>query len=190
MTQLIEITKKDFGVELDLRYSTANNVCAQRLYKEPRCYLHQETAEKLRTAIKLAKKSGFRIKIFDGYRPLLVQQFMYDSFPVAEGEEGFISNPENGAIPHCRGIAIDLTLLDENGEEIDMGSDFDEFSNLAFHDCDNISDIVKKNRITLLKIMTEAGFDFYSKEWWHYQLFQPRQYEIYQNHNDLSNINK
>jgi len=190
MSQLIEITEKKFGVLLDLRYATSNNVCEKALYKEPKCYLHIEAAEKLRKAVNIAKQSGYKIKIFDGYRPLDVQKFMYESFPVKEGEEGFISNPQTGAIPHCRGIAVDLTLLDKNDNEIDMGSDFDEFSNLAFHDYDDVSSDVKKNRIKLLDIMTEAGFDFYSKEWWHYQLFTPREYEISPNHNDLSNINK
>ena len=188
MTQLVEITQKEFGVFLDLRYATTNNVCERVLYKSTKCFLHPEAAERLEMATNIAKESGYGIKIFDGYRPLPVQKFMYDAFPIEEGEEGFISNPATGAIPHCRGIAVDLTLTDENGDKIDMGSDFDEFSSLAFHDCDDVSEDAKRNRIKLLEIMTEAGFDFYSKEWWHYQLFKPREFEIVENFAGMSNI--
>lgn len=187
MTKLVEVTS-DFNVEFDLRYATSNNVCKKVLYQKTKCFLHPEAAEKLRIAVKIAKELGYKIKIFDGYRPLSVQQFMFDSFPVTEGEEGFISDPKTGSIPHCRGIAIDLTLLNSNNQEIDMGSDFDEFSSLAFHDYQNISNDVKKNRQILLTIMTKAGFDFYSKEWWHYQLFQPRTYEIVDNFDHISAV--
>ena len=57
-----------------------------------------------------------------------------------------------------------------------MGTDFDEFSELAFHNRHEISTEAQRNRFILLGLMTIAGFDFYSKEWWHYQLFNPRQY--------------
>jgi len=186
MSDFIEINKDNFDLELDLRYATTNNVCQQILYKETTCYLHEETAQKLKTAIRLAKQIGLRIKIFDGYRPIAVQQFMYDMFPGQNGQESFVSNPKNGRIPHCRGVAIDLTLIDKNNQELDMGSDFDEFSEIAFHDCDKISSAAKKNRLILLGIMTEAGFDMLDKEWWHYQLPNVRNYEVIQNHNDLS----
>ena len=88
------------------------------------------------------------------------------------------SNPQGGVIPHCRGVAIDLTVTENNEKELEMGSDFDEFSDLAFHSCDKISKEARKNRLILLGIMTNAGFDFYQQEWWHYQLFNSRQYPI------------
>ncbi|MBL6665249.1 MAG: D-alanyl-D-alanine dipeptidase [Rickettsiales bacterium] len=185
MSQLIEITE-EFDVLFDLRYATSNNVCNRVLYKTPTCYLHKDAAKKLEIAVQLAKKQGYKIKIFDGYRPISVQKFMFEAFPANPNEEGFISNPKTGAIPHCRGVAIDLTLVEKNGDEVDMGSDFDEFSSLAFHDCDDISKLAQENRKNLLEIMTKAGFDFYSKEWWHYQLFQPREFEIIANFNNLS----
>ncbi len=59
-----------------------------------------------------------------------------------------------------------------------MGSNFDEFSHLAYHNCATINKEQLQNRLNLLAIMTAAGFDFYQKEWWHYQLFNPRQYPI------------
>jgi len=171
---LIKITAAEFNVILDLRYATANNVCNIKLYSAPLCYLHKDAAEALQRAIKIAAKKSLRFKIFDGFRPMKVQQFMFDKFL----DDGFISNPQTGSTPHCRGVAVDLTLVDANDNELEMGSDFDEFSDLAFHACERISPRAKQNRELLFDIMKEAGWDFYSKEWWHYQLFNARQFEI------------
>ncbi|MBU6338686.1 MAG: D-alanyl-D-alanine dipeptidase [Rickettsiales bacterium] len=179
MDNLVKITEKSFGVLLDLRYATTNNVCGHKLYAESVCYLHQDAADLLRKAVFIAKKQGLKLKIFDGFRPIEVQRYMFNKFPSDDPHGGFISNPKDGAIPHCRGVAIDLTLVNIiDGKELDMGCDFDEFSSLAYHNCREISSLAAKNRLTLLNIMTEAGFDFYSKEWWHYQLFKPREYKV------------
>ena len=178
MQNLIEITEKKFDVILDLRYATSNNVCGCKLYASPFCYLHEAVIPHLEQAIKSAKNLGLKLKIFDGFRPLEVQKYMFDKFPSADPKGGFISNPTGGVIPHCRGVAIDLTLTDLDGNELDMGTDFDEFSKLAFHNCDEISIAAQRNRLILLGLMSAAGFDFYSKEWWHYQLFKAREYEV------------
>lgn len=178
MQNLIEITEKKFDVILDLRYATSNNVCGCKLYASPFCYLHEAAIPHFEQAIKSAKNLGLKLKIFDGFRPLEVQQYMFNKFPSNDPKGGFISNPTGGVIPHCRGVAIDLTLTDLDGNELDMGTDFDEFSELAFHNCDKISAAAQRNRLILLGLMSAAGFDFYSKEWWHYQLFKPREYEV------------
>ena len=178
MQNLVEITKDQFDVIFDLRYASDNNVCGHKMYAFPFCYLNKDAAEGLRKAIEIAKKINLKIKIWDAFRPFEVQKYMYDKFPSNDPNGGFVSNPENGVIPHCRGAAIDLTLCDLNGKELDMGTDFDEFSDLAFHASDKISLEAQKNRFILAGIMSLAGFDFYSKEWWHYQLFDARKYEV------------
>jgi D-alanyl-D-alanine dipeptidase len=178
MKNLIEITEKKFDVIFDLRYATANNVCGQKLYAFPFCYFHEAAIEPLQKAIKAAKNLGLKIKIFDGFRPMAVQKFMFEKFAHDPIREGFVSNPNGGAVPHCRGVAIDLTLVDADGKELDMGTDFDEFSDLAFHNSHKISSEAQRNRLILLGIMTVAGWDFYSQEWWHYQLHKPREYPI------------
>lgn len=173
MKNLIEITAENFDVILDLRYASNQNVCGHKLYAEPFCYLHEAVIEPLKIAIKSAKNLGLKLKIFDGFRPLQIQKYMYEKFP---GD--FVSNPASGVVPHCRGVAIDLTLTDLQGNELEMGTNFDDFSDLAFHNCDKISTEAQRNRLLLLGLMSAAGFDFYSKEWWHYQLFKPREYPI------------
>lgn len=175
MTNLVLITEEKFDIILDLRYATKNNVCGRELYSKPLCYLHEATIAPLQKVIKSAKILGLRVKIFDGFRPIEVQQYMFNQFP-----DGFVSNPNGGRIPHCRGVAIDLTLTDAGGKELDMGSDFDEFSDLAFHSCEKISVEAQRNRLILLGIMTKAGFDFLANEWWHYQLPKPLEYSVQQ----------
>lgn len=179
MENLIEINAEKLGVLIDLRYGSENNVCKQKMYSQKmRCFLQKDAYEKFLKAIKLAKNLGYKFKIWDAFRPLQVQQFMYDKFPEDENGVAFISNPKTGSIPHCRGVAIDLTLCDLKGNEIEMGTDFDNFSPLAFHACTKISKQAQKNRLILLGIMTLAGFDFYTAEWWHYQLFDARKFKI------------
>lgn len=185
MKNLVEVTSDKFDVILDLRYASDNNVCGHKLYARPFCYFHEDAIEPLKKAIAAAKHLGLKLKIFDGFRPLQVQKYMFDKFPSDDPTGGFISNPLDGAVPHCRGVAIDLTLVDSTGKELDMGTDFDEFSELAFHNCHKISTEAQLNRLTLLGIMTLAGWDFYSKEWWHYQLFKPRGYEVVEAPNSL-----
>ncbi len=178
MNNLVEITAEKHGVIIDLRYASNNNVCGHKMYSFPFCYLHLDAEKSLNKAVLLASNIGLKIKIWDSFRPLEVQKYMFDKFPSNDINGGFVSNPDGGAIPHCRGVAIDLTLCDFDGQELEMGTDFDEFSDLAFHNSNKISKAAQKNRLILAGIMSIAGFDFYKNEWWHYQLFNCRNYEI------------
>ena len=94
-------------------------------------------------------------------------------------DPNFIAPPKKGS-PHSRGVAIDLTLL-KNGREVDMGTEFDEFSKLSYHGSLDISKAAYHNRLILLGIMTDSGWDFYRNEWWHYQLFNSKNFQIVEN---------
>ncbi|MAZ04032.1 MAG: D-alanyl-D-alanine dipeptidase [Sneathiella sp.] len=168
---LTEITPAEFDVELDLRYATANNFTGAPVYQRGACFLLQESAEKLKHAIDLAGDLELRFKIFDGFRPTEAVQALWDHTPNAD----FLSHPSNGS-PHSRGAAIDLTLIDRNGQELEMGTDFDAMTPTSFHGARDISAEAQRNRAILLGLMTAAGWDFYQNEWWHYQLFKPRRY--------------
>ncbi len=175
MKTLIPINQENgFDVELDIRYATTNNVTGWKIYDQPHCLLHCDAATALKKAIELAKIQGLRFKIFDAFRPIAAQEFLFEKFP----DGGFVSNPKTGSVPHCRGVAIDLTLIDASGKELDMGTDFDNFTDLANHGSTKISAEAQKNRYILFGIMMSSGWDFYTKEWWHYQLFNPRNYPI------------
>lgn len=171
---LVEISKPDFEVELDIAYATCNNFTAAPIYKSSRCFLHADAALLLKKAIIMARELGYQFKIFDGFRPTEAQEKMWDFCP----DPTFLAPPERGSA-HSRGVAIDLSLIDnESGEELDMGTAFDAFTPLSFHGSIDISKEAQKNRFILLGIMSAAGFDFYKNEWWHYQLFDARKYEL------------
>jgi len=88
----------------------------------------------------------------------------------ARPDPDFLADPRRGS-PHSRGVAVDLTLLDGDGAALDMGTGFDAFTPLSHHACRDIPVAAQRNRFVLLGIMSAAGWDFYGKEWWHYQLF-------------------
>jgi len=173
-SRLIRVEKPDFDVEMDLKYGSNDNFTEKSVYKaDAKAFLHVDAAEKLAVAIELAAKMGYRIKIFDAFRPSEAQFALWSHTP----DPDFLADPQRGS-PHSRGVAIDLTLLDENGKELDMGTEFDAFTPLSHHGNQEISEEAQKNRHILLGIMTDAGWDFYRNEWWHYQLFDSKTYPL------------
>ena len=169
---LIDIKKYDFDIDIELRYANKNNITGKKIFLEKKCLLIKEAADKLFLASKIAKDFNCKLKIFDAYRPKYVQETLWDFSPNTD----FLTDPAKGS-PHTRGIAVDLTLI-KNMKELEMGTDFDDFTEKAFHLSKNVPLRIRKNRALLLSIMTLAGFDFYHKEWWHYQLFQPKKYPL------------
>ncbi len=170
---LIKVNKKNIDVQIDLRYSTTNNFTKERVYFSEECYIHKVAYEHLHIAVEIAKKQNLTLKIFDAYRPPSVQRKLWECLP----DPNFIAPPDKGS-PHSRGVAIDLTLIDSDNEELDMGTEFDEFSRLSYHGCMDISKKSYQNRLILLGIMTDAGWDFYRNEWWHYQLFNSKKFPL------------
>lgn len=169
---LVKITASDAYV-IDLAYATINNFTGKKIYQTPICYLHPDAAACLERVVALLEPLGLRIKILDAFRPTEAQQMLWDCVP----NEMYVANPAKGS-PHSRGVAIDLTLVDESGCELDMGTPFDDFTEKSHHQNLDISIVAQKNRLLLLGVMTAAGWDFYQNEWWHYQLFQSKSYDL------------
>lgn len=163
-SKLVDLSTKHPLFIFDIRYATKNNFTGEVLYDLPKCYLHEEVAEALCRAQDELKEYGLRLKIFDGYRPLSIQQKMWDL--VQDGR--YVSNPAVNAGRHTRGTTVDLTLTDFEGKEMAMPSDFDEFSEKAHIDYPNVSRSARKNREFLCKIMKKYGFEPLSTEWWHF----------------------
>jgi D-alanyl-D-alanine dipeptidase len=174
MSILVPIHRPGFDVVLDIRYATKDNFTGAPIYKKPLAFLHPKAAEGLQRAIVLAKAQGYGVKVFDAFRPREAQQALWDHTP----DPDFISHPETGSCPHCRGVAVDLTLLDKAGKELDMGTGFDAFTPQSHHGNLEISKAAQANRYLLMGIMTTTGWDFYRNEWWHYQLFEPRSFKL------------
>lgn len=170
---LIEITELKFNVCIELKYATSDNFTGKPIYKEAKCYLNEEAAKLLTNAVQIANILKLKIKIYDAFRPKEAQQKLWDHTP----DPDFLADPKVGS-PHSKGAAIDLTLLNDKNIPLDMGTDFDLFSSLSHHNNQSINSVAFKNRTILLGIMTQAGFDHYKKEWWHYQLFDSKKYPI------------
>ena len=159
---------KDEKILIDyVPYATADNFCHQQLYSHPFIYLNRDAFENLQKASKLAEEKGLKLRIWDAYRPFEVQAFMADKFP-KHVEKGYVSHPSEGVATHVRGIAIDLTLVDKKGENLDMGTDFDAMVAESHHGSNNKE--AEKNRKILVEIMQKSGFQIYENEWWHYNL--------------------
>jgi D-alanyl-D-alanine dipeptidase len=168
----VEIDAKAYNVDIYLAYATTDNFTGRPVYANAHCFLHADAAEHLAHAIELAGRLGYRMLIYDALRPSEAQWALWNHTP----DPDFLADPRRGS-PHSRGVAVDLTLIDDAGVPLDMGTTFDAFTPLSHHGA-NVSRDTQSNRHLLLGIMSTAGWDFYSKEWWHYQLFEPRRYPL------------
>jgi zinc D-Ala-D-Ala dipeptidase len=170
---LVEITPASHDVVIMLAYATAQNLTGKPVYRQARCFLHRDAEARLVRAVALARPLGLRLKLFDAFRPSEAQWALWNACP----DPNFLADPRRGS-PHSRGVAIDLTLIDAAGAELDMGTGFDAFTPLSHHANTEIPLAAQRNRFLLLGLMSAAGWDFYGNEWWHYQLFDSRQYPV------------
>lgn len=174
-TPLVAITEETHPVILDIKYATTDNFTGQILYSRPLLYLHADAMPLFEKAISLAKAQGLKLKIFDGFRPRAAADRMWEFCP----DPNYVAPPDKGS-NHTRGVAIDLTLADQNGQELDMGTPFDSFSPDSHHGPNivSLSPECVRNRCILLGLMIQAGWDYYNNEWWHYQLIDSRGYTL------------
>jgi zinc D-Ala-D-Ala dipeptidase len=149
----------------DLKYATNDNFLKQAVYDCPECYLRLKTAKALIEANNEFISLGYKIKLFDCYRPLSIQKKMWEIV----SNPNYVADPSKGSI-HNRGCAIDITLVDLKGNELDMGTKFDFFGEESSHNYKKLSDKVLNNRQLLKKIMLKHNFKSFDSEWWHYNL--------------------
>ncbi|MFQ3173159.1 MAG: D-alanyl-D-alanine dipeptidase [Flavobacteriales bacterium] len=149
----------------DIKYATEDNFLKAKVYDCAECYLRSKTVIALIEANKEFIRRGYKIKLYDCYRPLDIQKKMWKivSNPI------YVGDPAKGSI-HNRGGAVDITLVDAAGNELDMGTPFDHFGIEASHNYANFSGAVKENRKLLKAVMTASNFNSFDSEWWHYNL--------------------
>ncbi len=147
----------------DLKYATTDNFMKRRMYNDPRCYLLRETAEKLSQASEDIDRhnSGFRLKVWDCYRPMKIQQEMWAEYT----NTPYVANPKTAR--HPRGRAVDITIVDAAGNDVEMPTKYDDFSPKA-HPNAPTTKAAAANRALLRTVMTGAGFTGVSSEWWHF----------------------
>ncbi|MCE4557327.1 M15 family metallopeptidase [Pelomonas cellulosilytica] len=164
------------GIDIDLRYATADNFVGHPVYAGIDCaWLRREAAAALEQAAAWLqdRRPGYRLRVLDALRPQRVQQRLWDELqgtPLTL----YLAHPDRGSI-HSFGMAVDLTLLDPQGREVDMGSGFDEMT-LASHP-DHEAEHLALGVLTAQQLvergwlraaMREAGFHGIATEWWHF----------------------
>ncbi|MBR1508831.1 MAG: M15 family metallopeptidase [Eubacterium sp.] len=174
------------GIIQEIRYFSTYNFVGDKIdgYEEPCALLTIEAARALKAVSNEMMVKGFRLKIFDAYRPssavrhfvlwgiedqdLRMKQYFYPDLAKTElFSNGYIAKQSS----HSRGSTVDLTLLDmRTGKEIDMGSPFDLFSDISHPDSREVSEEQYANRMFLQDVMTRNGFKPISCEWWHFTL--------------------
>lgn len=164
------------GIAVDLRYATPNNFVGRDLYSPFDCaWLHRDAAAALERVVAWLKerRPGYTALVLDALRPQRVQQQLWDALD-GTGLQMYLANPARGSI-HSYGMALDITLLDETGRELDMGTGFDDMTNLShpaleegFLLSGELSDAQVANRRLLREAMLEAGFFGINTEWWHF----------------------
>ena len=168
----------------DIRYYSSNNFTGNKIngYKAPVAYMTKEGAKALSIAANDLRKKGYRILIWDSYRP----QKAVDNFvewinnPNDEGDKSFYPELKKSDLlkgqyimaksGHTRGSTVDLTLIKKDGSFVDMGGSFDLFSEISHPDYKKLTREQKKNRRILHDAMVNAGFNGIDSEWWHYTL--------------------
>ena len=157
---------KDLSADFvyELKYATPDNFLKQTVYDCGECYLRKSTAEALVKANEAFKQLGYRIKLFDCYRPLSVQKKMWKILPGTH----YVANPAKGS-KHNKGAAVDLTLVDAEGKELNMGTPFDFFGKEAHHTYTEHSKEVLENRKLLKETLNKYNFKSIYSEWWHYE---------------------
>ncbi len=168
--------KPSGSLAIDLKYATTDNFVGQNMYGDfNRAYLHKLAAAKLLKAISslAAINPKYRLVIYDALRPRSVQYVLWDKVK-GTGKQKYVANPKGGSI-HNYGFALDISILDESGKPLDMGTPFDDFTDLAqpqleqqFLKSGKLTEQQIKNRLLLRKVMQDAGFIQLPVEWWHY----------------------
>lgn len=164
-TTFVRLADYSHDFEYDLRYATENNFLKEKVYDCAECYVRAKTARALLAVNKVFMEGGHKIKFFDCYRPNSVQHKMWKILPNPQ----YVANPFKGSI-HNKGAAVDVTLVDMEGNELDMGTEFDYFGKRAYHDYTDLPQAILNNRKLLKETLEANGFWGIRTEWWHYNL--------------------
>lgn len=161
---LVRVTDYIPGILTDLKYSTEDNFTGQPVYAFQDVFLRYGTVMKLRAVAEELDQLGMNLKIWDGFRPVSAQFRLWEICP----DDTYVANPNVGYSNHSRGFAVDVTLVDAQGREVDMPTSFDDFSKQADRDYSDCTPEQKENAQLLERIMEKNGFSGYWGEWWHF----------------------
>lgn len=163
-TSIVYLGDIDKSIVTDVKYATTDNFTGKVLYPTDKVYIRKIVGDSLAKAHQyLLNNYNLRIKVFDAFRPISVQRTMWEIYP----DDRYVADPSKGS-RHNRGAAVDLTLIDSTGAELNMGTPYDNFTEMAHYDYSDLPDSVKANRELLRDVMIQFGFEPISTEWWHF----------------------
>jgi D-alanyl-D-alanine dipeptidase len=161
---LVDVGARLPDAVLDLRYATADNFVGRPLYPVARCLLLPGVADRLARAAVALRRQGYRLLLFDCYRPLSVQRELWKAMP----RRGYVADPATGS-HHNRAAAVDLSLADAAGRPVEMPTSFDAFGPKArAWATEGVSAAARRHRDLLREAMGAAGFSVNPIEWWHF----------------------
>ena len=157
---------KDFipDISVELKYATEDNFTGIVIYDFQDAYLRYGTVLKLMAVQEELDGMGLSLKIWDGFRPVTAQWKLWEAYP----DPNYVSHPQTGGRTHCRGNTVDVTLVDKSGNELEMPTGFDDFSEMADRDYSDCTDRAAGNSRVLQYVMEKHGFRGIQSEWWHY----------------------
>ena len=171
---LVDVVVRIPDAIVDLKYATDDNFMRQRVYPpNARCLLIDPSARRLVKAADLLRRQGFRLRLYDCYRPKHVQYALWKVFP----KPGYVADPKKGS-NHSRGGAVDVSLVTLTGDDVEMPTPYDSFTPSAHHASTAASPTALRHRDILRKAMEDAGFRRNPKEWWHFDLQNAAQYRL------------
>lgn len=175
-SELLELTRLDPTIKLDVRYSTSNNFLGSVFYSEPRAFLQRPAAEAVARVHRKLKEKGYGLLIHDAYRPWYVTKVFWDATP--QDKKIFVADPSRGS-RHNRGAAVDLTLYDlKTGKPVEMVGTYDETTDRSYPDYPGGTSLQRWHRELLRDAMEAEGFTVYEAEWWHFDYQDWRKYAI------------
>ncbi|MDP9292563.1 MAG: M15 family metallopeptidase [Verrucomicrobiota bacterium] len=162
---LVDLAVVDPSIRIELRYATARNITGHALYPpSTSCLVRQGVAERLKYAQFLLRQRGYGLKIWDAYRPAAAQEVLWRTIKNA----AYVGDPAKGGSLHAWGVAVDATLVDKSGNELELPTDFDRCDRTAaMHYAGDKKDVTEHLR-RLQGAMGSAGFFGTRSEWWHF----------------------
>ncbi|MBH8568160.1 M15 family metallopeptidase [Microvirga sp. STS02] len=174
--ELVELTRLDPTIRLDIRYATSHNFMGRVLYPQARAFLQRPAAEALVRVNAELKPLGYCLLVFDGYRPWRITKQMWDHTPADKKE--FVADPRKGS-RHNRGCAVDLSLWDiAANQEVAMPGEYDEMSPRSYATYAGGTTEQRSRRDLLRSVMERNGFTVLPAEWWHFDYQDWKSYPI------------
>ena len=163
--EFVDIKSVDKTILIDLRYASSNNVAHRPLYPPGApALVRASVAKRLAIAQEYLRRIGYGLKIWDAYRPRSAQEQLWR----LTQNRSFVADPKEGRGMHVRGAAVDATLVDAEGRDVPMPTDFDSFTEAALLEYKGRDPIVRANLKLLQKAMAHGGFYGLRTEWWHF----------------------